>query len=91
MNDGGAAKDDPETDDDRRDDGRRRVEVEERVQHDPWKENGGNGKPGAIWTLCPMPGGNGVMDSAPTCCAGGPGSIPAVAIVGLSCNIQMIV
>ena len=30
-----------------------------------------------------MLGGNGVMDSALACCAGGPGSIPAVCIVEL--------
>ena len=30
-----------------------------------------------------LPGGNGVMDSALACCAGGPGSIPAIGIVEL--------
>ena len=29
------------------------------------------------------------MDSTLGCCAGSPGSIPAVGIVGLSCNIQI--
>ena len=30
------------------------------------------------------------MDSALACCAGSPGSIPAIRIGGSSCNIQMI-
>ena len=35
-------------------------------------------------------GGNGAMESALACCAGGPGLIPAVGMVGSSRNIQMI-
>ena len=36
------------------------------------------------------PGGNGAMDSALACCAGGLGLIPAVGIVWSRSNIQMI-
>ena len=34
-------------------------------------------------SLSTLPGGNGVMDSTLACCAGGPGSIPAIGIVEL--------
>ena len=41
------------------------------------------------WVYLLEPRGNGVMDSAFACCAGGPGSIPAVGICK-SCYIQMV-
>ena len=46
----------------------------------------------ALWALSNgliKPRGNGVMDSALACCAGGPGSIPAVGKSNF-CNIQMV-
>ena len=39
---------------------------------------------------CQEAGGNGVMDIALGCCAGGPGSIPTVGLAESSCNIQVI-
>ena len=38
--------------------------------------------------LVPLPRGNGVMDRAFACCAGGPGLIPVAAKA--MCNIQMV-
>ena len=41
-------------------------------------------------SLGKVPRGNGVMDSSLACCAGGPGSIPAIGKSNVCCNFQMV-